>query len=124
MKASYKNHIHHQLCTLFLNTVFSNPLFIKKEISKHLELSEENVQLGKPEEKDEIVQVPLSIEFEDVKEEFLLVFKKRVEPSREIEVPKVVNEKRKWWQSEGSSKVIVEKHKTKERPYLLLTEIK
>ena len=121
----YRNLLHQKICTLFLNTVFISPTFIRGELVKHLELPNECVQLGKATETDEAVTIPLAIVFDDNKEEFMLVFSKRVEKPKEVEVPKIVTQKRKWWQvGEHDTKVVVEKHTTKERPYFLLTSIK
>lgn len=125
MKNTYRNHLHEKLCKLFLYTVFATPLGIRKEIVKHLEIPEDNLQLGNPVETEEATQIPASIVFEDNKEEFVLIFSKRIDPPKEVDVPKIVKEKRKWWQvGEGDSKLIVEKQKTKERPYWVLTSIK
>ena len=110
----YRNLLHQKICTLFLNTVFMSPTFIRGELAKHLELPSDCVQLGKPTETDEAITIPLAITFDENKEEFMLVFSKRVEKPKEIEVPKIVAQKRKWWQvGEHDTKVIVEKHETK-----------
>ena len=121
----YRNLLHQKICTLFLNTVFISPTFIRGEVVKHLELPNDCVQLGQPNETDEAITMPLAITLDENKEEFMLVFSKRVEKPKEIETPKLVKQKHKWWQvGEHDTKVIVEKRMTKERPYFLLTSIK
>lgn len=109
-ETSFHKHLHKRLCMLFLHTVFSTPNFLRGEIVKHLEVPFNCVELGKAVEKENEISIPLSITFEDNKQEFLLVFVKRIYAAKEIEVPKVVKNDKKWWQfNEPDTKVIVEK---------------
>lgn len=125
MNSTFRKHLQGRISTLFLNTMFITPNFIKNELVKHLELPKENITLSKPTIDGDTQTMALSITFEDSKEEFGLVFSKRIEPSTEATVPKMVKKKRKWYQlGDEETELVFEKKMTKEQPYWLLTEIK
>ena len=122
---TYRNHLHKKLCKLFLFTKFIQPNFIRGEIVKHLELSDENVEVGKVQTEENSLSMPIKVTFEDNKQEFLFTFSKRVEEPKEIDVPKIVNRERKWYEfGDPKKEVIVEKKMTKQQDYWLLTSIK
>jgi len=97
---------------LFLHCVFSNPMFLKGEIAKNMDLPIEDVDLKheKTEEKYSLYTLTLC------GSAFSLRFDKKIEEPREIEVPKVVYAPKKWYQSQPRRTVVIEKRKTSEKP--------
>ena len=120
-------HMLSTISTLFLNTIFYDPEFIKGEISKHFGVPVEDVKLTYErntvdENGEELYKVYTLIIFEN---EFILRFDKRVEQPKTIKIPKVVNQPKKWWQSEPDKTVVVEEKATSDTPriYWVLSSI-
>lgn len=115
---SFAGNLRAKLCKLFLHCVFSNPEFIKNEISKHLEVPIGDVVLryerNRTDEQGNEIARYFTLFLYDV--EFVLRYDKRVEEPKEIEVPKVVNKPKKWWQLEPGTMVVIEKKKSSETP--------
>lgn len=105
----YREYIRQRLCTLFLYTVFVNPLFMRREIAKHLELPIDSINLTLNEQTEEHSVYLLRIEFADNLQEFSLTFNRKDEQPKEIEVPSITKRKRKWWQFSGDEELTVEK---------------
>ena len=115
---SFAENLRIKLCKLFLHCVFSNPEFISGEIEKHLEIPEGGVKLryerNHTDEQGNEVSRYYTLFVYGV--ELILRYDKRIEEPREIEVPKVVNKPKKWWQREPDTMVVIEKKKSSETP--------
>lgn len=122
---SFVETIKDKLSMLFLHCVFSNPEFIKGEISKHLELPKNKIGLNlektTTDENNEEVYRVYRLNVYD--EEFLLRYDRKVEKPREIKVPKVVTLPKKWYQSEPSTRIVVEPKQTKQSVHWVLNMI-
>ena len=115
---AFADSIKQKLCMLFLHCVFSKPEFISGEIEKHLEIPEGGVKLryerNHTDEQGNEVSRYYTLFVYGV--ELILRYDKRIEEPREIEVPKVVNKPKKWWQREPDTMVVIEKKKSSETP--------
>ena len=107
-----------RLQKLFLHCAFVNPDFIKWQISKHLEIPIEKVSLiceSSPKDdegKETYRQYRLCI----YGTEFVLLFDKKTDEPREIDVPKVVKAPKKWWQITADTTIVVEKKQVAKTP--------
>ena len=107
-----------KLRKLFLYCTFINPDFIKGQISKHLEIPIEKVKLtceSSPtddEGKETYRQYRLCI----YGTEFVLLFDRKVDEPKEIDVPKIVKAPKKWWKKSADTTIIVEKKQTSKTP--------
>lgn len=106
--------------------VFNNPEYLKGEISKHLEIPEDEIKLTK--EKEEVdgdgnpIYTIYSVSVEGKK--YTTRFDKKVREVEEVKVPKLVKKEKKWWQGDDDElEVIVEKKKTKKMQYWVLSSI-
>ena len=119
VKNLFAESICERLSTLFLHCVFTNPEFIKDEVSKHLHTSIDKVKF-------ELLDTIINENGEELSKHYrlcvfgtdiTLIFDKKVEEPKEIEVPKVVNKPKKWWEVVGpDTMVVVEKKKTSDKP--------
>ena len=112
MDKPFNNSSRIMLQRLFLHCVFSNPIFLKGEIAKNMDLPMEDVEL-KHEKTDESYSIYTLLLCGSA---FTLRFDKKIEEPREIDVPKVVYAPKKWYQSHPQRTVVVEKRKTSEKP--------
>ena len=115
---AFADSIKQKLCTLFLHCVFTNPEFIKGKIATHLNTDVSTVKMSQ----ERIVTDDNGEELYKVYRlylfgcEFILRYDKRTEEPREIEVPKVVNKPKKWYQRTPDTMVVIEKKKSSEKP--------
>lgn len=111
---SFRGNLHR----LFLHCVFTNPECISKDIAKHLAIEEENIKLRYERNKvdEEGVEICKYYTLFIIECEYVLRFDRRVDEPKEIEVPKVVNLPKKWWQNEPSKTIIKEKIMSSEKP--------
>jgi hypothetical protein len=103
---------------LFLYCVFTSPEHICADIVNHLAINEENIKLiyernKVDEEGVEVCKYYTLLLFDC---EYVLRFDRRVDKPKEIEVPKVVNLPKKWWQKEPNKTIIKEKVMSSEKP--------
>lgn len=115
-----------ELQTLFLYCVFNQPEYLKGEISKHLEIPEDEIKITK--EKEEVddngnpVYTIYSLSVNGKK--YTTRFDKKVRNVEKVKVPKLVKKEKKWWQSDNDElEVIVEEKDTKEMQYWVLSSI-
>ena len=103
---------------LFLYCVFTSPENIYKDIVKHLLIDEENIKLRYEHNKvdEEGVEICKYYTLFIFDCEYVLTFNRRVDEPKELEVPKVVNLPKKWWQKEPSKTIIKEKIMSSEKP--------
>lgn len=102
---------------LFLHCIFTNPEHIRGEIIKHLGISDDNITLRceRTETNAEGEEISKHYTLLAYGNEYVLRFDKRVDEQKEIEIPKVVNLPKKWWQLEPKKTVVVEKKTINER---------
>jgi len=123
---SFAKDLQTKVCRLFLHCTFNTPEVIVKEVTKHLEASNDNVSLtfdmSINNDKGEEVSRLYSISIYDIK--FGLRFDKKFKEPKEIEVPKVVKKPKKWWQIKAKEMVITEKQLVEDKtPYWVLNGI-
>jgi hypothetical protein len=116
-----------ELQTLFLHCVFNNPEYLKGEISKHLEIPEDEIKVTKEkEEVDDNGNPTYSIYTVSINgKNYTTRFDKKVRSVESVKVPKLVKKQKKWWQSDYDDEleVVVEEKKTKEMQYWVLSNI-
>ncbi len=116
-----------KLSTCFLYTTYTRVSFLKGEVAKHLDISENNITLKEKSsvkgDNGEIIYSIYCLKIFDC--EFELRFNHKVTEGKEIEVPRVVkNDEKKWWQvNVPDTKVVVEKKKTDPSDYWVLASI-
>lgn len=115
-----------ELQTLFLHCVFNNPEYLKGEISKHLEIPEDEIKITKEkEEVDDNGKPTYSIYTVSINgKNYTTRFDKKVRSVESVKVPKLVKKQKKWWQGDDDElEVVVEEKKTKEMQYWVLSNI-
>ena len=116
-----------ELQTLFLHCIFNNPEYLKGEISKHLEIPEDEIKITKEkEEVDDNGNPTYSIYTVSINgKNYTTRFDKKVRSVESVKVPKLVKKQKKWWQSDDDDEleVVVEEKKTKEMQYWVLSNI-
>lgn len=118
-KIFFSSNLRSSLQKCFLHCMFNNPLFLKVEIVKHMEIPSDSV--GLTEEKATDKEAFYSLQINDNK--FRLRFEKRIDEPKEIDVPKVVYAEKKWYQAKPNKEVVVEKVQTRPMTYWILTSI-
>lgn len=114
-----RENLREKLCKLFLHTFISKPQLIRGQILKHLEIPEASISMREERNvTDDDGNVLYSLFTLKLFEyEFILRFDKRVELTKEIDVPKVVNTDKRWWQfTKPDHEVVIEKKPSSERP--------
>jgi hypothetical protein len=115
---SYFDGLKTKLKKLFLHCVFHDPELIRGEIIKHLEIPSESIGLqcertvGNSDSEEQYKIYTLLL----FGSEFMLHFKRRIEQPREINIPKVVLQPKKWYQARAKKIVVIEKKRTSDRP--------
>ena len=115
-----------ELQTLFLHCVFNNPEYLKGEISKHLEIPEDEIKIIKEREVIDDNGNPIySIYTVSIGgRNYTTRFDKKVRSVESVKVPKLVKKQKKWWQGDDDElEVVVEEKKTKEMQYWVLSNI-
>ena len=116
-----------KLQTLFLYCVFNQPEYLKGEISKHLEIPEDEIKITKEkEEVDDNGNTIYSIYTISVEgKKYTTRFDKKVRNVEKVKVPKLVKKEKKWWQGKEDEEleVVVEEKETKEMQYWVLSNI-
>jgi hypothetical protein len=116
-----------ELQTLFLYCVFNQPEYLKGEISKHLEIPEDEIKITKEKEEVDDNGNPIysiyTISVEGKK--YTTRFDKKVRNIEKVKVPKLVKKEKKWWQDKEDEEleVIVEEKETKKMQYWVLSNI-
>ena len=117
---SMRESLHEKLCKLFLYSFLTQPNLLKGLVAKHIEVPEENVILREEktvkDDNDNILYMSFTLLIFEY--EFVVRFDRRVEAPREIEVPKVVNKPKKWYQRTPDTMVIVEKKPSSDKPLI------
>jgi hypothetical protein len=116
-----------ELQTLFLYCIFNQPEYLKGEISKHLDIPEDEIKITK--EKEEVddngnpIRSIYTVSVEGKK--YTTHFDKKVRNVEKVKVPKLVKKEKKWWQNKEDEEleVIVEEKETKEMQYWVLSNI-
>ena len=116
-----------ELQTLFLYCIFNQPEYLKGEISKHLDIPEDEIKITK--EKEEVddngnpIHSIYTISVEGKK--YTTHFDKKVRNIEKVKVPKLVKKEKKWWQDKEDEEleVIVEEKETKKMQYWVLSNI-
>lgn len=112
--------------TYFLFTTFVNPKFLKGELSKHLEVAEDTIVLN---ESDRVLNdqgdvACLIFNLTIFGCNYVLRFNRKITPSREVQVPRIVKNEHKWYQvDQPDTKLVVETKKTAEMEYWVLSAI-
>jgi hypothetical protein len=111
---NFRDNLHR----LFLYCIFTNPEYICKDISKYFGIEESNIRIRYERNKtnDEGVEICKHYVLFIFDCEYVLTFLKRVDEPREIEVQKVVNQPKKWWQKEPTKTIVKEKIIANEKP--------
>ena len=117
---SMRDSLHEKLCKLFLYAFVTQPNLLKGLVAKHIEVPEENVILREEktvkDDNDNILYMSFTLLIFEY--EFVVRFDRRVEAPREIEVPKVVNKPKKWYQITPDTMVVVEKKPSSDKPLI------
>jgi hypothetical protein len=117
---SMRESLHEKLCKLFLYSFLTQPNLLKGLVAKHIEVPEDNVILREEktvkDDNDNILYMSFTLLIFEY--EFVVRFDRRVEAPREIEVPKVVNKPKKWYQRTPDTMVIVEKKPSSDKPLI------
>ena len=117
---SMRESLHEKLCKLFLHTFVTQPNLLKGLVAKHIEVPEKNVILMEEktvkDNNDNILYMSFTLLIFEY--EFVVRFDRRVEAPREIEVPKVVNKPKKWYQRTPDTMVITEKKPSSDKPLI------
>ena len=120
------NYMLKELQTLFLYCVFNQPEYLKGEISKHLEIPEDEIKITKEKEEVDDNGNPIySIHTISVEgKKYTTRFDKKVRNVESVKVPKLVKKQKKWWQSDDDElEVVVEEKQTKKMQYWVLSSI-
>jgi hypothetical protein len=117
-----------ELQTLFLHCIFNQPEYLKREISKHLEIPEDEIKITKEKENvDDNGNTIYSIYTVSIGgRNYTTRFDKKVRNAEKVKVPKLVKKKKekKWWQIDNDElEVVVEENETKEMQYWVLSNI-
>jgi hypothetical protein len=127
-KKTLADGIHNKIRNLFLWSAVNKPDYIVGKISEYLEIPIDSIKLREERsvkgDDGEIAYSMYTLLVCD--SEFILRFTRKVEEPKEIEVPKVVNKPKKWYQfGEPETEVIIEKQPSKEKPrvYWLLSSV-
>ena len=127
-KQTLVENLRNKIRSLFLWTALHKPEYIVGEISKHLEIPIDSIKLREEknvtDDNGEVKYSNFTLLVYDV--EFVLRFTRKVEQPKEIEVPKVVNKPKKWYQfGEPETEVVIEKQPSREKPrmYWVLSSV-
>ena len=115
-----------ELQTRFLHCIFNQPEYLKGEISKHLEIPEDEIKITKEKEEVDDNGNPIySIYTVSIGgRNYTTRFDKKVRSVESVKVPKLVKKEKKWWQTDNDElEVVVEEKKTKEMQYWVLSNI-
>lgn len=116
-----------ELQTLFLYCIFNQPEYLKGEISKHLDIPEDEIKITKEKEEVDDNGNPIySIYIVSIDgRNYTTRFDKKVRNVEKVKVPKLVKKEKKWWQNKEDEEleVIVEEKETKEMQYWVLSNI-
>ena len=115
-----------ELQTLFLHCIFNQPEYLKGEISKHLEIPEDEIKITKDKEEVDDNGNPIySIYTVSIGgRNYTTRFDKKVRNVEKVKVPKLVKKEKKWWQSDDDElEVVVEEKETKKMQYWVLSNI-
>lgn len=118
-KEKFEENLKRRLKDCFLWVVLYNVNMLKREISKHFDIPENSVGLTLKESiKNENGEVEFNIYTLSLFDHtFNLRMHRNIEEPKEIEVPKVVKNEKKWYQfGEPDSKVIIEKKMSSNKP--------
>ena len=118
--------VRDRIKTYFLYTTFVNPRFLKGELSKHLEVAEDTITLNETQQvtNDQGDVTCLIFGLTIFGCNYALQFKRRITPSREVQVPRIVKNEHKWYQvDQPDTKLVVETKKTAEMEYWVLSAI-
>lgn len=108
-KGTFHGHLKKTLSDLFLNTTYLNIEFITDEIKKHLRLYCDSITIGKKEENNGIVCVPIVFDFGDLQSEFIFCFRKTKEKAQEPEIKTEIDDtpqKKSLWHRKPKTKPI------------------
>lgn len=116
-----------ELETRFLHCIFNQPEYLKGEITRHLDIPEENLQMIKEkEEADDNGNPVYTIYSLSVNgKKYTTRFDRKIRNVEKVKVPKLVKKEKKWWQNKENEEleVIVEEKETKEMQYWVLSNI-
>ena len=116
-----------ELQTLFLHCIFNQPEYLKGEITRHLDIPEENLQMIKEkEEVDDNGNPAYTIYSLSVNgKKYTTRFDRKIRNVEKVKVPKLVKKEKKWWQGKEDEEleVVVEEKETKEMQYWVLSNI-
>ena len=119
--------VRNKIRNLFLWSAVNKPDYIVGKISEHLEIPIDSIKLREERSvKGDDGEVAYSIYTLLVYDsEFILRFTRKVEQPKEIEVPKVVNKPKKWYQRTPETEVVIEKQPSREKPrmYWVLSSV-
>ena len=118
--------VRNKIRNLFLWSAVNKPDYIVGKISEHLEIPIDSIKLREERsvkgDDGEIAYSMYTLLVYD--SEFILRFTRKVELPKEIEVPKVVNKSKKWYQR-PETEVVIEKQPSREKPrmYWVLSSV-
>ena len=118
-KGTFHGHLKKTLSDLFLNTTHLSIDFITDEIKKHLRLYCDSITLGKKEENNGIVCVPIVFDFGDLQSEFVFCFRKAIPKPQKVEINIKVDDtpqKKSLWHRKPKKDVIKTLFTTKVTP--------
>lgn len=115
-----------ELETRFLHCIFNKPEYLKGEITRHLDIPEDEIKITKEKEEVDDNGNPIySIYSLSVNgKKYTTRFDKKIRNVESVKVPKLVKKQKKWWQSDDDElEVVVEEKQTKEMQYWVLSNI-
>jgi hypothetical protein len=119
-KKTLADGIRNKIRNLFLWSAVNKPDYIVGKISEYLEIPIDSIKLREERsvkgDDGEIAYSMYTLLVYD--SEFILRFTRKVEEPKEIEVPKVVNKPKKWYQRTPDTMVITEKKPSSDKPLI------